>query len=358
MSSPDFLFLLGAGASAEAGLPMASSMTEKFIASVKESGDGELVGALSLVLGGIHFLRGFKGHFPSPQINIEELAVTLDAIVERRTSQLSPFVGSWNDLLGRFDGSRSGTRDCIDELRQMLHDQINVWLITPKIGELGHFQQLRAFTKEYGRLDIFTLNYDLCVETALADVDVQFTCGVNKDGWDASLFQDSNNIVKLYKMHGSVDWYRDSEDGNVYSVTTPPEDRIPASGFAPLLIFGLANKLQAVDPFLHLSYTFSRYARSARVLVVIGYGFADDYINQMILQGFSSDSRKQMIVVSDTCESGRQALLSNFGRASVFVDAKRIRFLGEGCKSQLEKRNLLTQLKLALEETSDEGPFN
>ncbi len=356
----DFLFLLGAGASVDAGLPTANEMTRRFTKSIEDANDSDLVSALSLVLGGIHFLRGLKGQFPSPDINVEELAITLDALASRNISNLSPFVGSWNELLGRYDGTHNSARDCISELRERLRDEIKAMLVTPDIGKVNYFQQFRPFLKEFDgikNIDVFTLNYDRCVETALEDGDISYTTGVGEEGWDASLFEREDYKVRLYKLHGSLDWYRDTDTGNIFSTTRPPENRVPSSDYSPLLIFGITNKLQSVDPFLHLSYTFSQLVKKTKIIVTIGYGFGDDYINQMILQGFSIGSDKVMIVVSYSVENAQGVVANGFEQGSIFADAGRIKFYGDGCRQQLTDRTLLGGIKKALEAAADEGPF-
>ncbi len=80
LNRSNFIVLLGAGASAAAGLPTAYRMTELLIAAVKDYGDPNLSRTLSLVLGGIQFLRGQQGIFPQPDFNIEEVAATIEAL--------------------------------------------------------------------------------------------------------------------------------------------------------------------------------------------------------------------------------------------------------------------------------------
>ena len=118
------MFLLGAGASYDADLPMAFGMTELVKRAVRERGDDELVGALGLVLGGIHFLRGLRGVYPEANINIEEVAATLEALRTRRVHQLSPFVGSWNEAVQRYSAGGELGRDCLGELNELLREKI------------------------------------------------------------------------------------------------------------------------------------------------------------------------------------------------------------------------------------------
>lgn len=354
----DFILLLGAGASFDAGLPMAFGMTDLFKESVLEQGDKDLTGALSLVLGGIHFLRGLRGVYPEVSINIEEVAATLDALRTRHTHQLSPFVGSWNETVRRYGAVGESGRDCLGEVNNLLREKINEWLTTPEIGKIRYFQALQDFVREFDNIDIFTLNYDLCVETAIDQCGVKFTCGFTSHGWDTNEFRRGDVQVRLYKQHGSLDWYRDDEDQMIYSARIPPEDRVPAAGYTSLLIFGTNNKLEALDPFLYLSHIFSESVKTTKVLVVIGYGFGDEYINKIIRQGFARDSRKRMVVVGANKQRSEEEFRTKFNEAAVLVDAGRVTFMDGGTKAVLNDGTLLTEIKNALDVASEEGPFN
>lgn len=350
-----FVILLGAGASIEANLPDATGMTDRFIQEIKNAGDENLSRCLSLILGGIQFLRGQQGMFPDATFNIEEVAATIDSLQNRYTNQLSPFVGSWNEILRRFDGISNDQPDCLNQLSVLLKAKIKEWLRTPPIGDIRHFQALRDLQKRFGALDIFTLNYDLCLETALACGDIEYTCGFDANGWNSELFQ--NFDTRIYKLHGSLDWYQDEENKAIYSLSCPPGDRIPVGDPESLLIFGTAHKLTPTDPFLHLSYVFSEMVKSTMVTVIVGYGFGDDYVNQILLQGLARDSRKRLLVVGKSAVDAEMTFKKKFSQAKVFLDAKRIDFVDGGAKKCLESGSLLEALKTTLNEAEQKGPF-
>lgn len=352
----DLVFLLGAGASKNADLPLANDMTERFIEVVKCDSDEEHKRLLSLILGGIHFLRGSQGLFPQPTINIEDVASTIDALRNRHVNQLSPFVGSWNDQIRLFDSGNPGKRDCLSGLHDLLQAKLKDWLAIPPLGKIRYFESLRDIAKVCSKcINLFTLNYDLCVETALQNADIPFTTGFDEHGWKTVLFD--QECVRVYKLHGSLAWYRDDEDGSIYSTLTPPKDRIPAADYSPLLVFGTANKLQAIDPFLHLSYTFSERVKAAKVVAAIGYGFADDYINQMLRQGLDRDSRKRLIVIGRDKDDARQTLMSKFHGAPELVDAERVSFIDGDTGVALTQNLLLDEIQHAFKDATEEGPF-
>jgi hypothetical protein len=62
------------------------------------------------------------------------------------------------------------------------------------------------------------------------------------------------------------------------------------------LIFGTSYKLQYVDPFLFLVYQLRRLSLSAKLLLVIGYGFGDEHINGILKQALRAGLKKLVVV--------------------------------------------------------------
>jgi|LSQX01.2.fsa_nt_gb hypothetical protein len=357
MSDPSYILLFGAGAS-KPMLPTAAEMTDKLVSEITKDPDDELKRALSFILGGIHFLRGCEGEFPHQDINIEHVAMTLDALCSRQRHELSPFVGSWNELLQRFEGSNGKRRHCFEDLRCYLRDAVVRWLKTPPIGDIDHLGRLKDLRSRFGApVEVFTLNYDLCVERALEDREMRFTTGFTPLGWSADEFAKPEHDVRLYKLHGSLAWYRDEDNGVIYSRLRPPEDRVSMSDVPPLIIFGIVHKMQPVDPFLYLSYTFSEKVKVCKVIGVVGYGFGDDYINRILGQGLAHDSRKRLVVVDRDADWAMQIMRERFSDAPALIDAGRVSFLDGGVVDALKTKSLCNQIAQLIDEASDSGPF-
>lgn len=355
LQQPEYLLLLGAGASAEPGLPIATEMTKRLIGVVEDQGDPALTKALSFVIGGIHFLQGIRGRFPDGNTNIEDVASTVDLLLGRRSHQLTPFVGAWNAVFHEVDASAGIADDSLRRVGSILKDQIRIWLETPPIGKIRHFDALRDFVKGIGSyVDVFTLNYDRCVEVALENGEVPFTTGFTTNGWDATQFQMPEFQVRIYKLHGSLDWFR--EDEAIYSAQFPPGGMEVASDYEPVLIFGQLNKLQPTDPFLYLSHTFSERVKAAKVVVTVGYGYGDGYINDIVQQGFSKDARKRLIVVGRNEASALQAV-QRFSAGPSLLKAERVRILECGSTEAFSSGQLVSAIKENIGLASDEGPF-
>ena len=108
---------------------------------------------------------------------------------------------------------------------------------------------------------------------------------------------------------------------------------------------------------MHLSYTFSECIKAVTAIVIIGYGFGDGYVNQILLQGLSKDSRKRLVVVGRNEADARNTFQKRFSQAEIFLDAGRVIFVEGGAKKVLNDGILLDTLRSVLADVNEEGPF-
>jgi hypothetical protein len=62
------------------------------------------------------------------------------------------------------------------------------------------------------------------------------------------------------------------------------------------IIFGIQNKLQSYDPYLFYFYSFREACIDAELIVVSGYGFLDQHINDNLISAFKLDNTKKIII--------------------------------------------------------------
>lgn len=96
------LFLLGAGASVEAGVPDAYKMTNEMLKRIADDQRAHYLRfdkVLQFVIGGLLFQQGIKGENPFDGINIEDLFNAVLLLSNRQNSELSPFISSWHPQL-------------------------------------------------------------------------------------------------------------------------------------------------------------------------------------------------------------------------------------------------------------------
>lgn len=158
--------------------------------------------------------------------------------------------------------------------------------------------------KDYSPVNIFTTNYDLFNEVAMESLDIHYTNGFKgtvKRTFDPGVFQlrlvdDENRYkdkwsiyrkyVKLYKMHGSIDWKYDSDSQSVIQVSSRNlNDK-------DVLIYPTLTKHQETQqtPYSELfrALTISLQKPSS-TLIVMGYGFPDEHINHLISQSLMNN---------------------------------------------------------------------
>ncbi len=157
------------------------------------------------------------------------------------------------------------------------------------------------------RLKLFTLNYDLCFETAASRsrfVVVDGFSHTQPQQFDSAYFaydivrrEDERpgpeyipNVFHLYKLHGSVDW--EANGGEVQKAIEPKR---------PMLIYPRYTKFEAsyTPPFLEMVSRFQASLRQTNTgLLVIGYGFGDEHITQPLLAAIRSNVGLKAVFVS------------------------------------------------------------
>jgi len=301
----DIIFLLGAGASAEAGIPPSGRMVEELEALLtgQEREWSQYCDLYYHIKSAIYYAAGLRGRFNERvQFNIETLVNTLYELERNEKHPLYPFIASWNSRI--ISLARSGASDFANvvELRRLILKQLKTWVSPedPSGGDYYHglarLQRSLTFP-----LRVFSLNYDLCVER-LGALDFRVETGFSGVGprhpWDWERFEDSEvgpalPELYLYKLHGSINWKRD-DAGNL--IRLEQIEGIPPEKME--LIFGRDFKLEAADPYLFYTYELRRYSLEASVIVSIGYGFGDSHINKILGQALKRRQETRLAVIS------------------------------------------------------------
>ena len=155
-------------------------------------------------------------------------------------------------------------------------------------------------------LEVFTVNYDLLVETAFESMRLPYFDGFvgNLQGrFHTDLVEGTPeepdrwllpSFVRLWKLHGSVNWAWD----------TAPEAEIvrlgsPVSGTSAAAIYPSDAKYDESRrmPFLVLQDRFRRaLAQPETLTLVAGYSFSDQHLNEMLFDAVERRPRSEIIV--------------------------------------------------------------
>lgn len=299
----EIVFLMGAGASFEAGIPTSCGMIDDLEKLLTDSGDWQEFSPLyNFVKSAIVYADGIQGNFDHSNFNIERLVNTLDELLKSDKHPIFPFIGSWTPKLPEVSGNDFSK---ITQFREKIVEQLSRhWVQLEYDEHAQYYSGLSKFQKDYQHpLRIFTLNYDLCIEKACSESGVERGFGDGKQ-WDWRIFDNEEQIsssIFLYKLHGSVDWTRDDNGFLIYKDRNISPDAIE-------IIFGTSYKLQYIDPFLFFAYEFRKRTLSdAKIIICVGYGFGDDHINGIITQALNNNQERKLLVVSPANEPGEEA---------------------------------------------------
>ena len=302
------IVLLGAGASAEAGVSTSTEITKMLVdygSYCPSEGSTQIENLLRYVQVRIADYLGVR----AAQINFEFLLGTLMELATKSRSPVVPFLGE-GDLLVKKVEQAIPLPEIIRKLYAFLRELL---FIRHPVDYLYPLGQLLDLSKP---LDVFTLNYDLSLETAFGNMGIKCTTGYRKRDkglpiWDPEEFDNPLFDARIFKLHGSINWGEfftcpppslnaaatsDSHEAAERYIANYPErvefDPYPVDlveppdqkqGMVSTMNFGTRKEvLYASSQFTVLFNHFLNGLTSAGVIVVAGYSFSDERINEAI----------------------------------------------------------------------------
>lgn len=329
--NPTPVVLLGAGASAEADVPTTFKMTRRLVDAVAGGYPGsQTAQALNFVCGALVLHDSAQGRSPYEALDVERVFAAVGLLAQRRELEVTPFVSSWqpavdawdapplpslfdrrfleklgspaadasrNELVklvraatGKGDG-RVYERLTADMVRHLVH------LIAVQPKSTGYLIPLLRSGQTLGPLTIATLNYDRSIELAAQAEDILVHTGLTE--WTKTkTWNWPKRGVRLLKLHGSIDWrWERSPNTPLRNITVeqtedPQDDRRP-----PAIVFGARGKLQVQGPFLSLLSEFELQLGLTDRLIVIGYPFRDQHVNEVIRRWVVDGDAREITIV-------------------------------------------------------------
>jgi hypothetical protein len=267
------IFLIGAGASVDAGLPLVTELTEELRARLSD-------------------LRDMNGN------RCTEFPELFDSLAEYDPEIRSNYEKffEWLNFLRQGQTGAFGKAACF-KLDQRLVDAVPylIFSIKQPIWEIlrsrhqgpeydpGYFKKLGDFVPVRGRLKVFTTNYDLCIEDACRahgiNVITGFRLGTMR--WSPPLFQNRASGINLYKLHGSLNWNLRVDQNNLENSSLVEHCPVQWDK-EPEFLLGPGSKLQHDEPFVTLYANFHQAVRRASVFVAIGHSLRDNHISEPV----------------------------------------------------------------------------
>jgi len=213
----------------------------------------------------------------------------------------------------------------IDYIETQMFNKINVDIESDdsqKVLELYKlfYQKVALRNKDLSRINIFTTNNDLFNERALDNLNINFNNGFGgglervfnparfqytfsrKIDPDLEKFEPLENMVYLYKLHGSISWIE--KDGNsLFNIHEIPISigKVKDEGNHILIYPTPLKQNQSLgSPYSDLIREFkTKLAQSNSVLFIVGYSFSDEHLNNIIYQSLASNSSISIVIFGE-----------------------------------------------------------
>jgi len=171
-----------------------------------------------------------------------------------------------------------------------------------------------AFTK----VDLVTLNHDIVIETCFRENATSLIDGFEeaRNGfrlWNPRLYNSNEARLRLFKVHGSIDWFRFRRpgslcEGDLIGIISghdfahpggPNGEELEHTEGRPLILVGTFNKMWQYthNIYAELFCRFYNTLKDADSLLISGYGFHDKGINARIIEWFYSAPHRKLVVV-------------------------------------------------------------
>ena len=291
--------LLGAGASCAVQVPRSddATRTEPLIPAV--DGLTRLCGSAVANLG-LKFRQSWTQISDQCVVAFSQ-APTIEAILSRLHMMLG--------ALGPSDTLTGLTLTELQELERVIRLTI-AEVVTPAEERIpnalphSHLARWLASTERKHPVEIFTVNYDVLIEHALEKEHVPIFDGF-VGAYHPFFYSDSlrraelapgASWTRLWKMHGSVTWHRAQYNGRVRIVRGAP-DPSGAMIFPSFLKYDESRQ----QPYSAFMERFTHFLNlDDALLIVSGFGFGDDHINELIFAALENRPRTHVYALQYT----------------------------------------------------------
>lgn len=283
----DLVIFLGAGASKPIGIPDMYEFVEEFESKIEE--DKGKVDLLAKVIN-------------NEKIDLEELL--------RRLHRMSNLLEDETYL--RMLNPAKYKKEVLSSVKEVEEELMDfVYEKCSSFDEDGARKIFRKLIKLKDLLlcdclKIFTTNYDICTESSYEKQNLAFATGFKMKGthsvWDRTVFRDPSYKIHIYKLHGSITWYKYNDQivqlpSFGRELSTPQGEK-----FKVKMIYPLTGKEVFETPYSELQYYLQKTLESCSICIVIGYSFRDDSINNIFANAFNENEDLKVVIIDPKVE--------------------------------------------------------
>ena len=176
------------------------------------------------------------------------------------------------------------------------------------------------FNSTQTEIHVVTTNYDRVVEYACNSVGILFQTGfapgyVQK--WESSSRvkfthgAKASRVVKIWKVHGSLDWFRTSDERTVGL----PVFELPSTNYIPLIVTPGLNKYEKThqDPFRTTINGADIALKNASAFLSVGFGFRDQHIHPKIVERCQERNVPIVVLARELTDEAKNFLKNKAG---------------------------------------------
>lgn len=190
------------------------------------------------------------------------------------------------------------------QARDFLYRELKNHVFIRDNRDLSYLDPL-VIAAERDQFSIATLNYDNSIELVAKRLGIEIDNGLKAWRDRGEIGFGRFDAIPFRKLHGSITWSSVPDHGESKRYPLPrlviqeaTNEEIDQPEYKPALIFGGRNKLTAEGPFLELLRDFRERLNHSSNLMVIGYSFADDHINEILTQWLNKMEDARVTIVN------------------------------------------------------------
>ena len=314
----DRAFLIGAGCSKCAGLPLTAELTTQVLASAElDDTSKAILEAIEKLFGGAE-----NSHIEDYLSELIDLLAIAERRCERGATQHEIALDGESYTAAQLLDATKGIKRAIAcviekkiplEIHQAfvaaIHRPVRVGKASP-----GHV------------VDYLVLNYDTAIEDALALERVSYSDGIDggRTGWwNPNTFDRDGLAARVLKLHGSIDWWELPSDPLPRRIA--PSIEVADATDRRILIWPASTKYREtqLDPYAQLADRARLVMRPPkgvqRVLVICGYRYGDTHINKEVDRALH-ESAGDLTVVAFTSENEPHGELKSWTKDEIVRD--------------------------------------
>lgn len=225
------------------------------------------------------------------------------------------------------DLSFAEIQDMEINIKKTIYESLSNTVVFDKLCSLVVW--LNYINREHEK-EIFTLNYDLLLERAMEEVSLPYFTGfvgnvkpffLSDSVDDYKGLYVKKSWIKLWKLHGSLN-FKKTLEGKIFIENNISEE------YENLLVYPSMDKYLSSRkaPFIAYLDRFRKYMlETEKILLVIGYSFNDEHINEIIINGLNNNSRLSVFAFAydETTYQNGIKYLGIYPNASIYTENKK-----------------------------------